>query len=818
MVSAMGDGSAGRNEATTRLQIIDKLFFSCLGWLTDDVVLEESQGKEYADYVFSAPRRLLIVEAKREDDYFELPVGDNSVIRNIKPLMRDNENVSKAIIQVFTYCTRRGVPYACVCNGNQLIAFVASRNDSMAPLEGKCFVFASMQQMLDNFKELWDVLSKQGIEEKRLHAKLIGTQAVVLPPKLSTIVNRYPGSKNRNPFQADLQVLSELVIEDLPRSEAIEELFLRECYSQSGALSQYASISKSILRARYAALGKDDGPIPALVPAVDKQGASEELLSSSITRRPILLLGDVGVGKTSFLRNLMKVEAPDIFNNSISLYIDLGSEASLATELRNYILRAIIDQMSHDYKIDVFESSFVRGVYDLDLIKFQKSIYGELREVDPAAYRLKEMDLLQSKADDIPNHIKSSLRHVARGRRQQVIIIIDNSDQRDEQTQQSAFLIAQEIASQWEAIVFLPIRPETYNRSVKIGALSGYHPKAFTIPPPRIDVVVKKRIDFAMQIAEGEIPSVNLPEGVSVHLETISALLKTFRKSIDYNESIMDFIDNIAGGNVRLALDLVRGFFGSGHVDTRKIYEASPGYIVAIHEFMRAVIYGDHVYYDPSDSPVANLFDITSLDVKDHFLLPLLLELVSELSNASGGDGFVETSRVYDRLQGLGFVPDQIDPAMVRADESRLVELSSRSIPVAGTPMPKFTRITSNGKYHSKKLPSNLAYMQAILIDVPILDKETFDSIELDQDLDIRLTDTNKFRLYLDSCWDKAELNGLPFDWPTMSRALLEDIRRVADRLRGHPLRTPPGERKKSQALSIGRSGRPRGGDYRRNG
>src|ERR1019366_8760739 len=57
-----------KNEATTRLQLIDRLLFECLGWSKDDVVLEESQGKEYADYTFSMPRRILIVEAKKEGD------------------------------------------------------------------------------------------------------------------------------------------------------------------------------------------------------------------------------------------------------------------------------------------------------------------------------------------------------------------------------------------------------------------------------------------------------------------------------------------------------------------------------------------------------------------------------------------------------------------------------------------------------------------------------------------------------------------------------------------------------------------------------
>ena len=75
-----------------------------------------------------------------------------------------------------------------------------------------------------------------------------------LPAKLSATLTIYPGVKSRNIFQNELQILSELIIEDILRSNELREQFLRDCYSQSGALSQYALVSKTILQARYAAL------------------------------------------------------------------------------------------------------------------------------------------------------------------------------------------------------------------------------------------------------------------------------------------------------------------------------------------------------------------------------------------------------------------------------------------------------------------------------------------------------------------------------------------------------------------------------------
>src|SRR2546427_12599047 len=101
--------AADRNEATTRLQLIDRFFFECLGWDREDAVLEESHAGEYADYTFTAPRRLLIVEAKREGAYFELAAGETRPEHSLKALARDYPSLPAAIDQAAGYCQARGV-------------------------------------------------------------------------------------------------------------------------------------------------------------------------------------------------------------------------------------------------------------------------------------------------------------------------------------------------------------------------------------------------------------------------------------------------------------------------------------------------------------------------------------------------------------------------------------------------------------------------------------------------------------------------------------------------------------------------------------
>jgi hypothetical protein len=452
--------------------------------------------------------------------------------------------------------------------------------------------------------------------------------------------------------------------------------------------------------------------------------------------------------------------------------------------LNKFILEEIKRQLRDDYELDVEEDRFIRGVYNLELQRFRKGIYGRLRESDPNLFEQKEIEFLEQKINEEGEFLKNALEHIVKGRRKQIVIFLDNADQRSEETQQQAFLIAQELAVHWTATIFVALRPETYYRSMKVGALSGYHPKAFTISPPRIDLVLEKRLNFALKITSGEIPISTLHPSISVSLSTLDTIIRVFIDSLKWSRTLNEFIDNIAGGNVRLALDLVRGFFGSGHVNTQKIidiYTRSGSYYISLHEFLRAVIFGDSQYYDPDRSPIANLFDVSYLDEKEHFLLPLIIGLLTSPSSYSGEEGFVETAKVYEQLQGLGFVPEQIDAAIIKGYAKKLIETGARRIPHPNQILPQTLRATSVGKYHFSHLSREFSYLDAMLVDIPIFDEDIRMRIRDAHNIDMRLTRTEVFCHYLDQQWsklDKSKAKPL-FDWDAVSVDLKKNIEYV---------------------------------------
>lgn len=785
--------SLDRNEATTRLQLVDALLFDILGWTRDESAAEEAHAGRYTDYTLGLPDRRLVVEAKREDIAFELPVGQKPGVVPIRTLL-DGDALEAAIRQALGYAQERGVPFAAVANGHQLVAFIASRQDGVPPLTGKALVFTSLEDMRSNFRLLWDNLSREGTGSLRLHRTLKDSALPVPPPKLSEQIPNYPRFRRRNQLQADLQILSELFLEDLFQAEeSLEVEFLKECYAQSGALSQYAMVSKEILRTRYSALMSQEAGAdiePATPRGKDSGGIASAVVASALSKRPIVLLGDVGVGKTMFIRHLTHVAARDIFGDVFSLYIDFVAEPAFATDLGQYVSRQLSLQLMSKYDIDIEESKFVQGMYRSELQRFDSSVLGQLKEIDPAGYERERIRFLQDRVKDVDNHIRAAFEHIVKVHRRQIVVFLDNIDQRPSEFQEEVYVMAHAMAERWPATVFVSLRPSTFFTSKRRGSLSAYPPRVFAISPPRIDVVLKRRIAFALAQLERTGGLAALPDYVELNwpsgIEDLASYLRVLLNSFDVNQPLVAMLDNLSGGNVRQALGFVRTFVGSGNVDTEKILERSmtvPNYTVKVHQFLRAILLGDHQDFSPEASVIANVFDLLTPDGREHFLLPLLLSEVRRLSEHSQQEGYVRADQIYEFGQRAGFGPVQISWALERCVAHGLLEVR----PLAPEGSTANYRITSTGAYTVGRLPRMFAYLDAVVVDTPIVDSAMRSQIHDAQAIDDRLSRAELFRVYLDKQWNGFSDEDFPFDWTERSAEAHDNIMYIGRMVAGWP-------------------------------
>lgn len=772
------------NEADTRFQVIDRLLVDVLGWPRQAVKTERHTETGYIDYLVGSAGSQFVVEAKRTGRYFELPVGNGSSVVPIKSLTSgsaEGKELHKALEQAARYAQERGVSVACVFNGHQLVAFLASRTDGLAPLDGRAMIFPSAETMYDDFLVLWNHLSPDGVAGRGLH-KLLQTGMPLPPEPLSYRLADYPGNQRRNQLQTSLQIMGELFLGDLEDSKELHEEFLRTCYATSGALSQYAEVSRQILASRYELL---ESLAPGSTTEASRKGEiasglTADVMQAALSNRPIILLGDVGSGKSTFIDRLVNVDAKDVLGDSLSIYVDFGAGANFNT-LNEHVLESCVAQLRDKYDINVLAASFAENVLRRELKYFDESPAGAYKTLDAARYAVARVEFLQGEMADRSAYLGKAFDWLNRSWHRQVVIFLDNVDQRDPQDQNSVFLISNELAQTWPATVFVSLRPETFYASQRDGAISGYYPRVFTISPPRADVMLKRRIDFALDQLRDTGRLRSFPANVSIDSESLELFLQVLRDNLGSNAMFIRMIDNMAGGNMRLALRFVTDFIGSGHVDTQKIIDIQRrfgSYTIPEHEFLRSLMFGDNRYYSPDFSPVPNLWRVARKDPKEHFLLPILLAFVQKTGEVDAEHGYVAAEGVYENIQSLGFEATQITDAIDYAVQFRLLESSRRYGRLAHE---EVFRITTSGAYAYRVLAKRFTYLDGVTVDIPVLDDDLRRRVVDVWQLPDRLARAELMVDYLDSEWSYVPSTPA-FDWATYSGDLRADIAKVRER------------------------------------
>ncbi|MDT3445989.1 hypothetical protein [Pseudofrankia sp. BMG5.37] len=353
------------------------------------------------------------------------------------------------------------------------------------------------------------------------------------------------------------------------------------------------------------------------------------------------------------------------------------------------------------------------------------------------------------------------------------VIVLDNVDHHEAELQERVFVVGQSLADTWPAAVFISLRPDTFFRSRKAGSVAAYQPRVFTVSPPRAELVISKRLVFARDqlLEKGRLES--MPENLTIDSDKLLAYLDVLIEAFNSNEQLKEFVENLSSGSIRRALDFVTTFVGSGYVATSRIleaYERGDLYTVPMHEFIRSVMYGDYSYYDPQASEVSNVYDIFSVDGREHFLTPILLA-ACQAQAASISDGFIDEGAMYQHLQALGYSAEQIESHIDRSIDRKLLQSGREG-------GPRKLRVTSAGAYMYKRMMAYFTYLDAMVVDTPITDPVVRAKIRDIYTIKDRTERARQFCDYLDSCWD-FEGQETSFSWPIVSAALRDDIASV---------------------------------------
>lgn len=743
------------NEAATRMRLIDDILFKVLQW-DKNRVWPESYVKHvgYLDYEFDNPRPSLILEAKRVDTTFILP-GHKYPAEPVpfSLIASECKEAAAALTQCQNYANQRGARYSAISNGHQWLmsmTFVPNQ-----PVEDRhVYVFESLDAINSKkFRAFFECFGPMAIRSNQPSMKLLDTRRAPAPAKFSTTIPGYPVAADRNTFAPSVGGLLQLIWEAIDGDQD-NELFLRSCYIPSAPSSDMLKKAHTLLSQRATT---DEQLAAADVKPASRKSVLEHQ-DRSDREQPVVILGRIGHGKSTFLKYLRHIEAKDLLTSKyIQIDLNFLRTPATAAEVPNFVMRRVQEQLK-GYNIDYADDPFVRRVLKQELNDFRKSPRGVLLKDKPDELLEAEVDFLESFTNDADQYMALVMKFVRRSHHKSVAIFFDNLDRRGDDLQEAAFLRAAAMANDWGVLVFVCLRPGSVQRSSAAGVLDTMAPRMLVIPQPDISIVLRKRFQYASKYAAHNLPPeaythTTFGEDADKQLPEASRFFAMCDDSIHSNPALAQQFEAVSNGNIRKVMEYVKKVITSRHLDTQKILDKlaeMDRYVLADHETNRALIFGPYIHFDSRESLFTNLFDISHADPTEHFSRVFLLDYCHRHANSVTNHGYIPVTTLQEYMASLGYSANHIIESLSLLVERNCLEGQDEYRDQEETPkLGADVRITSLGSFHITSLVRTQEYMDAISIDTPIIDDTVRASIKDVEDIRSRLKRARVFTAYL---------------------------------------------------------------------
>lgn len=740
--------SADLNESDTRLRIIDTILFDILGWdklaVSTELYCREAG---FADYVFIENGKAgFILEAKRTESYFSVPKRNGKV----KPtgfalLTKESEAADSALKQVIKYAMEQGPRYVAISNGHQWILCLAYIQ-GQALTERSLLVFDSLECIDDNFREFYDSFSPKAISLNLPSNLLLEGRKAPAPAKLTTYIVDYPHPASRNQIANELGLIAGIVLNDTKDREA-DKSFLEECYVKAKENAASILQAEELVKARL----QTDERIKMNVWTQDNM---DNYIRQETPSKPVIVLGKIGHGKSTFLNYLRTIKAPETLTRFLQIIVNFIDRPDNAAEVGEYVYDQIFDQLRDTHNIDVSENNMVRTILDYDIKQFRKTPEGSFYEYNTQEYRREELELIKSITRNKYEYLKRVFRFLKTGSKFSLAVFFDNLDKRPIEVQEEAFLKASAIARDCASLTFVCLRPESYYKSKHFGVLDSVSPKVFTISSPNPKLLITKRLRYAKKFATGD----TLPMGagysqnITYNLKDVADLLECCVASFQFNKNLPRLFNAVSNGNARKMLDTLYQLLVSNHLNTDKILKnyRNGKYIIPIHEVLRAVLYSDYLHYDSRKSVFINFYDIERSDKMEHFTRYIVVSYLYRTAPSYSRQGYCSHSETKKYLYQLGYTDRHVYDTLSYLYQKKYIESNMPTETL--TEQCDQLRITPLGRYHVQWLLPTFVYFDAIVIDTPIIDDAMRNMVSDTTDIFQRLERTEVFLEYLDQC------------------------------------------------------------------
>jgi hypothetical protein len=398
----------------------------------------------------------------------------------------------------------------------------------------------------------------------------------------------------------------------------------------------------------------------------------------------LLIVGGVGVGKTTFIDHLQYAALPkDLIDTTLWIRVNMNTAPASANEIYNWLRTQIIQGCRASYPgIDFDELETIKAVFGVEVHKFEKGI-GSLYRDDQKQYNEKLAERLNGLSNDLHQQAVAYTRYCSTQRGKLLVIVVDNCDKRTLTQQLLMFEAAQWTQKEFRALVILPLREETYdNHRDKPPLDTALKDLVFRIEPPLFHQVLVSRV----QIALNELKKTGdktfryeLPNGFHVEYpqsDKAFYLTSIVRAIFEHDRQIRRIILGLSGRNIRRALEMFLEFCTSGHITEDFIFrirQAQGQYLLPLHLVERVLLRMNRRFYDSDRSYVKNLMAIDNKDPHpNHFSRLMILRWLFGKFSQQGGPGmkgYFPIKRLIDELGIYG-----LEPSIIRRDVEYLAK------------------------------------------------------------------------------------------------------------------------------------------------
>jgi hypothetical protein len=389
----------------------------------------------------------------------------------------------------------------------------------------------------------------------------------------------------------------------------------------------------------------------------------------------LLIVGSVGVGKTTFIDHLQYVALPrELVDSTVWVRVNMNNAPASANEIYDWLRGEIIHGCRACYQeIDFDTLEAIKAVFSVEVHRFRKGI-GELYRDNQQLFNERLADHLSGLMNDRHQKAVAYTRYCSTEREKLLVIVVDNCDKRTLDQQLLMFEVAQWTQREFRALVILPLREETYDNHRNAPPLdTALKDLVFRIEPPVFHQVLVKRVQIALNeiySSANETYRYDLPNGFHVEYpqsDKAYYLASVLYAVFEHDREIRRLILGLSGRNIRRALEMFLEFCRSGHITEDyifKIRQAKGKYLLPLYLVERVLLRMNRRFYDSDYSYVKNILAIEAKDARPNCFtrLVILRWLYGKFSQQgrAGLKGYFPISAAIDELSKYGFEPEII--------------------------------------------------------------------------------------------------------------------------------------------------------------